>query len=230
MDYYRSGCFPGEGDIPGNSMFIALMSKLTTPAGTPPSQLLLLQGHMQAGMTSAPCMHACELLVHLVTGAVLARVGEEEARLIADDSLRIPPGTAYQFSTRDTTGMIAVFILPLQEDTSGFHDEHCETPGLSDSIAITSKPAVMAWSALDIFRSLTRLTSDGCRLATREVARGSGNRSGILASLLPQYAADPMALRALIWTCTAHPAAPWWLNRQHAQDTLVKNIEKLLAH
>ncbi len=227
MDYYRSGCFPGEREVPGNSMLIALMSELTTPAGTPPSQLVLAQGHMQTGMTSAPCVHAYELLVHLVTGAVLARMGEVEARLIADDSLRIPPGTVYQFSTRETTGMTAVVILPLQE---GCHDERCEATGLADGIAIIGKSALMAWSSLDILHSLTPLTSEGCRLATREMARGSGNRSGILASLLPQYAADPKALRAFIWACNAHPAAPWWLNRQRAQDTLVKTIEKLLTH
>ncbi len=227
MDYYRSGCFPGERDVPGNTLLIALMSELTTPAGTPPSQLMLVACHMQTGMRSAPCVHACELLVHLVTGAVLARVGEEEARLIADDSLRIPPGTVYQFSTRETTGMTAVFILPLQE---GCHDECCEAPGLADGIAITGKPGLLAWSSLDILRCLTPLTSDGCCLATREVARGSGNRNAIFASLLPQYAGDPRTLRAFIWACNAHPAAPWWLNQQRTQDTLVKTIEKLLAY
>ena len=118
MDYYRSGCFPGERNVPGNSMLIALMSELTTPAGTPPSWLVLLEGHMEAGMTSAPCVYACEFLVHLITGSVLALVGEEEARLIADSSLRIPPGTEYQFSTRDTTGMTAVVNIPRQEDPS----------------------------------------------------------------------------------------------------------------
>ena len=119
MDYYRSGCFPGERDVPGNMMLIALMSELTTPAGTLPSQLVLAQGHMQAGMMSAPCVHASELLVHLVTGSLLARVGAEEARLIADTSLRIPASTEYQFSTRETTGMRAVMIIPEQEKTSG---------------------------------------------------------------------------------------------------------------
>jgi hypothetical protein len=230
MDYYRSGCFPGEREVPGNMMLIALMSELITPAGTPPSRLLLAQGHMQAGMMSAPGVHACELLVHLVTGSVLARVGAEEARLIADTSLRIPAATEYQFSTRDTTGMTAVVILPLQENTSGLHEKSCEARVRADGIAITGKPAVMARSSLDILRSLTPLTSEGCRLATVEMIRGSGNRNAIFAALLPQYAANPMALRAFIWACNAHPAAPWWLNRQRAQDTLVKTIEKLLTH
>ena len=118
MDYYRSGCFLGERDVPGNMMLIALMSEMTTPAGTPPSQLVLLEGHMQAGIMSAPCRQACELLVYLVTGAMLARVGEEEARLIAGDSLRIHAATEYQFSTTSTRGMTAVVIIPRQEDPS----------------------------------------------------------------------------------------------------------------
>jgi hypothetical protein len=228
MDYYRSGCFPGGRDVPGNMMLIALMSELTTPAGTPPSQLLLAQGHMQAGILSAPCWHESELLVHLVAGSVLARVGTEEARLLADTSLRIPAATEYQFSTRDTTGMTAVVILPSQEDPSW--RENIAAPGLADGIAITGEPTVMACSSLDILRSLIPLTSEGCRLATVEMVRGSGNRNVIFASLLPRYAADPMALGAFIWACNAHPAAPWWLNRQGAQDTLVKAIEKLLTY
>ena len=88
----------------------------------------------------------------------------------------------------------------------------------------------MAWSSLDILRTLTPLTSKGCRLATVEMVRGASNRNALFASLLPQYAADPLALRAFIWACNAHPAAPWWHNRQRAQDTLVKTIEKLLTH
>ncbi len=230
MDYFRSGCFPGKREVPGNIMLIALMSELTTPAGKPPSQLVLVTCRMQAGITSIPAVHSCELLVHLVTGSVLARVGNEEARLIADSSLRIPPGTEYQFSTRDTTGMTAVVIIPRQEDPSRLENESCEAIGLADGIAITGKPAGMAWSSLDILRCLTPLTSEGCRLATREMARGSGHRNAVFASLLPQYAANPMALRAFIWTCNVHPAAPWWLNRQRAQDTLVKTIEKLLTY
>ena len=231
MDYYRSGCcFPGEKDVPGNMKLIALMSELTTPAGTPPSQLVLAQGHMQARILSAPCGHESELLVHIVAGSVLARVGTEEARLFADTSLRIPAETEYQFSTRDTTGMTAVVILPLQEKTSGLREKSCEARGLADGIAIIGKPTVMAWSSLDILCCLTPLTSEGCRLATVEMVRGSGNRNAIFAALLPQYAADPGALRALILACNAHPAAPWWLDRQRAQDTLVKTIEKLLTH
>ncbi len=230
MDYYRSGCFPGERDVPGNMMLIALMSELTTPAGTPPSQLVLLEGHMQAGMMSAPCVHASELLLHLVTGSVLARIGAEEARLIADTSLRIPAATKYQFSTRDTTGMTAVVIIPRQEDSSRRDLESVEALGLMDRIAIIGEPTVMASSSLDILRRLTPLTSEGCRLATVEIVRGSVNRNAIFASLLPQYAADPKALRAFIWACNAHPAAPSWLNRQRAQDTLVRTIEKLLTH
>ncbi len=230
MDYYRSGCFQGERNVPGNMMLIALMSELTTPAGMPPSQLVLLEGNMQPGMLSVPCVHASELLVHLVTGSVLARVGAEEAKLLADTSLRIPAATEYQFSTRDTTGMTAVVILPLQENTSGLHDESCEARGLADGIAIIGEPTVMAWSSVDILHCLTPLTSEGCRLTTVEMVRGPGNRNAVFASLLPQYAANPMALRAFIWTCNAHPAAPWWLNRQRAQDTLVKTIEKLLTH
>ena len=230
MDYYRSGCFLGERDVPGNMMLIALMSEMTTPAGTPPSQLVLLEGHMQAGIMSAPCRQACELLVYLVTGAMLARVGEEEARLIAGDSLRIHAATEYQFSTRDTTGLTAVVIIPFQEETSKRHVDNCEAAVLADGIGITGKPTVMTRSSLDILRCLTPLTSEGCRLATVEMVRGSGNRNAIFASLLPQYAADLPAIRAFIWACNAHPAAPWWLNRQRAQDTLVKTIKKLLTH
>ncbi len=230
MDYYRSGCFPGEREVPGNMMLIALMSELTTPAGTPPSELVLITYHMQAGMTSIPAVHACGFLVHLVTGSVLARVGEEEARLIADDNLRIPASKQYQFSTKETTGMTAIVIIARQENTSGPHDESCEALGLANGTAITGKPAVMAWSSLDILRCLTPLISDGCLLATVQMVRGSSNRNAIFASLLPQYAADPIALRAFIWACNAHPAAPWWLNRKRAQDELVKTIEKLLAH
>ena len=229
MDYYRSGCFPGKRDVSGNTMLIALMSELTTPAGTPPSQLVLLEGHMHAGMTSAPCRHACEFLVHLVTGSVLARVGAEEARLIADDSLRIPAATEYQFSTISTRGMKAIVIIPSQEDSSRRDLESVEALDLMDGIAITGKPGLLAWSSLDILCSLTRLTSEGCHLATVEMVRGTGNRNAIFASLLPQYVADPMALRAFIWACNAHPEARWWLNRHRAQDTLVKTIEKLLA-
>ena len=211
-------------------MLIALMSELTTPAGTPPSQLVLAQGHMQAGMMSAPCVHTSEWLVHLINGSVLARVGAEEARLLADTSLRIPAATEYLFSTRDTTGMTAVVIIPSQEDPFWRDLESFEARGLVDGLAITGKPAVMAWSSLDILRCLAPLTSEGCRLATVEMVRGSGNRNAIFAALLPQYAADPGTLRALIWACNAHPAAPWWLDRQRAQDTLVKTIEKLLTH
>ncbi len=229
MDYYRSGCFLGERDVPGNMMLIALMSEMTTPAGTPPSQLVLLEGHMQAGIMSAPCRQACELLVYLVTGAMLARVGEEEARLIAGDSLRIHAATEYQFSTTSTRGMTAVVIIPRQEDPSRRDLESFEARGLVDCLAITEKPAVMTSSSLDILRSLTLLTSEGCRLATVEMVRGSGNRNAIFASLLPQYAADPRALRAFIWACNAHLETRFWLNRQRAQDTLVKTIEKLLA-
>ena len=230
MDYYRSGCFPGQRDVPGNMMLIALMSELTTPAGTPPSQLVLAQGHMQAGMTSALYRQACELLVYLVTGAMLARVEEEEARLIAGDSLRIPSGTEYQFSTRDTTGMTAVVIIPRQENSSRRDIESIAASGLADGIAIIGEPTVMAWNSLDILCSLTPLTSERCRLATVEMVRGSGNRNTIFASLLPKYAADPLALRAFIWACNAHPEVRWWLNRERAQDTLVTTIEKLLTH
>ena len=230
MDYYRSGCFAGGSRAPGTPVIVGLMSKLTTSAGSPPSQLVLLTCHMQAGMTSAPCVHACELLVHLVTGSVLARIGNEEARLIADTSLRIPAATEYQFATRDTTGMTAVVIIPSQEDPALQDLESAQAVVLANGIAITGKPAVMAWSSLDILRSLTPLTSEGCRLAMVEMVRGSSNRDAIFAAFLPQYAADPMALRAMIWACNAHPAAPWWLNRQRAQAALSQNIGKLLAH
>ncbi len=229
MDYYRSGCFPGEREVPGNMMFIALMSELTTPAGTPPSQLALFEGHMHAGMTSASTMHPCELLVYIVSGSVLARVGTEEARLLADTSLRIPAETEYEFSTRDSTGMTAVVILPLQEKTSELHEKSCDARGFADGIALIGKPVVMAWSSLDILRYLIPLTSVGCRQAMVEMVRGSGSRNVIFASLLPRYAADPMALRAFIWACNAHPDVPWWLNQQRAHDTLVKTVEKLLT-
>ncbi len=126
--------------------------------------------------------------------------------------------------------MTAVVIIPLQEETSGRNFDSCEAAVLADGIAITGKPAVMAWSSLAILRCLTPLTSEGCRLATVEMVRGSGNRNTLFAALLPQYAADPMALRAFIWACNAHPAAPWWLNRQRAQDALVKTIGKLLTN
>jgi hypothetical protein len=211
-------------------MLIALMSELTTPAGTPPSQLLLAQVHMQVGILSAPCWHESELLVHLVAGSVLARVGTEEARLLADTSLRIPAATEYQFSTRNTTGMTAIVIIPGQEDPSRRDLESVETLDLMDGLAIIGEPTVMARISLETLRCLTPLTSEGCRLATVETVRGSGNRNVIFASLLPHYAADPMALRAFIWACNDHPAASWWLNRQRAQDTLVKTIEKLLTH
>ena len=230
MDYFRSGCFPGKREVPGNIMLIALMSELTTPAGKPPSQLVLVTCRMQAGITSIPAVHSCELLVHLVTGSVLARVGNEEARLIADTSLRIPAATEYQFSTRDTTGMTAVVIIPSQKDPSRRDLECFEARGLADGLVITEKPRLLAWSSLDILRCLTPLTSEGCRLATIEMARGSDNRNAIFAALFPQYAADPIALRAFIWACNAHPAVPWWLNRQRAQHALVKTIEKLLTH
>lgn len=230
MDYYRSGCFPVGSASPGTPVIFGLMSTLTTPDGVPPSQLALQQGAMVAGVTGAPSRHAREILIYLLAGAVLARVGDEKARLLADSCLRIPDSTEYQFSTSESTGMAAVVIIPRQEASSAQDLESWRATREPGGLAIIGEPILMAWESLDILRDLSPLTSEGCHLAMVEMVRGSNHRNRILASLLLQYADNPRALRALIWACNGHPAAPWWLNRQRAQTELVATIGKLLTH
>src|SRR5205807_2464795 len=90
----------------------------------------------------------------------------------------------------------------------------------TDGMFIRGDPQHMAMNSLDILRSLTPLTSDGCLMPTVQMARGDFKRNGIFAALLPRYAADPMALRAFIWECNVHPT-PWWQNRNGAQLRIV---------
>lgn len=228
MDYYRFGTCAGM-DAPGGITLIGLMGKLSTPAGTAPEQLLLMEGHMNGGMSSALAMAPYEFLVHVVTGSVLVRVGEEEARLIDDNTVRIPSGTAYQFSTPDSVGMTSLVILPQQADPSQPYGSAPFPMGLVEGMLILGDPQPMALSSLGILRSLTRLTGDGCSVVMVQLARGNFHRDGIFASLLPRYAADPMALRAFIWACNSHPAAIWWLDRNRAERVILEVVAKLLA-
>ena len=228
MDYYRFGTTASMG-APGGVVLLGLIGKLRGSAGSAPEQLLLVAGHMKGGIRAAPARHACEFLVHVVEGSVLARVGAEEARLITDNSVRIPAGVPYQLSTEGSLGMTALVIAPGPGDTPRASGAPALPAFCGEALSIEGGPRTMDTHSLGILGSLTHLTSDGCVLPAVQVVRGNFYRDVVLASLLPQYAGDPLALRAFIWACNAHPAATWWLDRQRAKTAIEAGVAKLLA-
>ena len=226
MDYYRFGS--AGIDAPGGMTLIGLMGMLTTADGAAPNALLLVHGQMDAASCSAPTVHSCGLLVHILTGAATAIVADESVRLLAENTVHIPPDTPYQFSTRDSVGMTALVITPQHAEPSQPYDHTplpcCFLGGMSRH----GNPQLMARSSLDILGSLSRLSADGCRLVMVQMARGNFHRQSIVTSLLPQYAADPKALRAFVWVCNAHPVALWWLDRKRAERAIEEGVAKLL--
>ena len=227
MDYYRFGS--AGIDAPGGITLIGLMGMLTTADGAAPDALMLVNGQMDPESCSAPTVHPCGFLVHILTGAATAIVADESVRLNADNTVRIPPETAYQFSTRDSVGMTALVITPQPAEPAPPYESTPLPSCFVDGMSIYGKPQLMALGSLDILHSLTRLTADGCRLIMLQMARGNVHRESIFAALLPQYAADPKALRAFIWVCNAHPAASWWLDRKRAQTAIEEGVAKLLT-
>jgi hypothetical protein len=227
MDYYRFGS--ASMNAPGGMTLIGLMDLLTTADGTAPDALVLVNGQMDPESCSAPTVHSCGFLVHLLTGAATAIVGDESVRLIAHNTVRIPPETTYQFSTRDSIGMTALVIIPQHAEPSQPYESTALPFCFGGGMSLQGKPQSMALRSLDMLRSLTRLTSEGCRVVMVQMARGNLHREGIFATLLPRYASDPKALRAFIWMCNAHPAAPWWLDRTRAQRAIEEGVTKMLT-
>jgi hypothetical protein len=228
LDYYRFGTCAGM-DAPGGNVLLGLMGNLRQSAGTPPEQLLLVKGRMGGGQCSPSRVSACELLVHVLEGSVLVRSGLEEVRLITDNTVRFPAGFPYELSTEKSVGMAALFIAPRQASTPPNAADLALPACFGDALSIQGDPQQLALSSLAILSSLRRLTSEGCALASVQMVRGNFNRDVILASLLPLYAANPLALRAFIWSCNAHSAAPWWLDRKRAQTAIEEGVAKLLA-
>lgn len=228
MDYFRFGTCAAL-DAPGGNVLVGLMGKLSTPAGAAPGQLLLAESTMNGGLCTRPAVNACELLVHVIDGSVLASVGGEEVRLIADNTVRVPAATPYAFSTEGSVGLKALLVWPLPGDTARPED-NCALPACcGDALSICGVPRQLACSSFDILASLTRLTGEGCVMPHVALARGGFNRDVILASLLPQYAEDPLALRALIWSCNGHPSARWWLDRARAKSAIEAEVSKLVT-
>ena len=228
MDYYRFGTCAGW-DAPGGNLLLGLMARLGTPTGMAPGQLLLAEGHMNGGLRSLPAVNACEMLVYVIDGAVHVSVGEEEVNLIADNAVRVPAGYSFDLSTERSVGMTALLILPLQEATARPEDGNTLPACCGDALSLKGEPRYLPVGALDILASLTRLKGDGCVMPLVALVRGGFNRDVIFASLLPRYAADPLALRALIWMCNAHPSALWWLDRARAKTALEEGVNKLVA-
>lgn len=227
MDYFRFGTCAGW-DAPGGNLLLGLMRQLSTSRGMAEGQLLLAEGHMDGGLRSLPAVNACEMLVYVLDGAVRVRVVEEEVNLIAGDAVRVPAGSRYELSTERSAGMTALLILPLPSATARPEDGSALPACYGGDLSLKEDPRSLPFGALDLLASLTRLVGDGCAVPMVALARGGFNRDVIFASLLPQYAADPLALRALLWLCNAHPAACWWLNRARAKTALEEGVKKLL--
>lgn len=228
MDYARYGTCAGM-DAPGGNALLGYMGKLRQSAVPTPQQLLLVKGRMGGGQRSARRVSACELLVHVLEGSVLVRIGMEEVRLITDNTVRVPAGIPCELSTETSVGMAALFIAPRQASTPPTAEDSALPTCFGDALSMQGDPQQLALSSLAILSSLRRLTSEGCVLPTVQMVRGNFNREVIFASLLPQYAANPLALRAFIWECNAHSAAPWWLDRSRARTAIEEGVRKLLA-
>jgi hypothetical protein len=228
MDYFRFGTCAGW-DAPGGNVLLGLMGKLSMLDGAMPGQLVLAEASMNGGLATPPAVSACELLVHVIDGAVRACVGEEEVNLIADNSLWIHEGDAFSFSTERSVGMTALLVIPSQEG----HAHPAAGNGLlaccGEALSLKGDPRSLPIGALDILASLNRLTGDGCTVPMVALARGGFNRDVIFASLLTKYASDPLALRAFVWAFNAHPSAHWWMDRACAKTALEEGITKLLA-
>jgi hypothetical protein len=227
IDSYRFGCAGGIG-APGGVTLIGLMGTLTAQEGHVPDSLLLVPIQMDAGSCSAPAGPTCGGLIHLLEGAAELIVAGRSARLLAGDTLRIPPQATIQCSTQETTGMKALMIIPLL-GTSWADGRSEGAACFSDALLAAGEPRLMALSSLDILGELAHLTTEGCTLPVAQLTRANFHRNGIIASLLPQYAADPLALRAFVWACNAHPAAPWWLDRTRAQHGIEAMVAELLT-
>jgi hypothetical protein len=228
MDYYRNGTLAGLG-APGGNILLGLIGKLCTLEGAAPGQLLLAEAHMSGGLRTPPAVNACERLVHVIDGAVRAVVGEEEVRLIANNSLWVHAGSSYAFSTESSVGMTVLLIVPQQEGSAQPDDGSALPAGCGEVLSLSGDPRLLPIGALDILASLNRLNVDGCAVPLVALARGNFNRDVIFASLLPRYAADPLALRALIWSFNAHPSAHWWQDRARARSDIEQGISKLVA-
>jgi hypothetical protein len=228
MEYYRFGTCAGM-DAPGGNVLVGLMGSLGQQADTITDQLLLVGGRMSGGQREAHQGSACELLVHVLEGAVLVKIGVEAVRLIADNTVRISAGFPYELSTQESVGMAALFIAPWQESAPPTPADGALPACFGDVLVRQGGPQRLALSSLAILGSLRRLTCEGCVLPSVQLVRGSFNRDVIFASLLPHYAANPLALRAFVWECNAHAAAPWWLDRSRARNAIEEGVKRLLA-
>lgn len=228
MDYYRSGTVAGS-EAPGGNILLGLMGKLGKIEGAAPGQLLLAPAHMNGGLATPPAVTACELLVHVFNGAVRASVGGEEVNLIANNSVWVHTGESYALSTESSVGMTALLIVPLQGGDARPGDGRALYACCGEVLSLSGDPQLLPSDALDLLASLNRLNVDGCAVPLVALTRGNFNRDVILASLLPRYAADRLALRALIWSFNAHPSAHWWADRGRARTAIEEGVKKLLA-
>lgn len=125
--------------------------------------------------------------------------------------------------------MTALVIIPQRAEASQPYGSTPLPSCCGGGMSLHGKPQLVALRSLDILGSLTGLSAEGCRLVLLQMTRGNLHRERIFASLLPQYAADPKALRPFIWMCIAHPAAPWWLDRKRAERAIQEGVAKLLT-
>lgn len=228
MDYFRSGTVAGY-DAPGGNILLGLMEKLCKIEGAAPVALVLAQARMNQGLCTPPAVAACELLLYVVEGAVLASVDGEEVNLIANNSVWVHAGSRYAFSTERSVGVTALLIVPLREGNAPPDASSALRACCGDALSLSEEPRLLTSGALDILASLDRLGVDGCFVPIVALTRGKFNRDIILASLLPRYVEDLLELRALIWSFNAHPSAHWWQDRARARAAIEEGIAKLVA-